>query len=153
MTSSPPTIIPPHGGTALDCLGDRIILKLEGPQTRDCLALMEITVAIGQGVVPHRHDTFDEVYYLLTGELTITIDGATQPVSAGTVVQIPQGTIHSYRNTGITAVRMLVWAYPAGIEQFFRAIAQSAATQPSPEQIGAIAAQYDIHVSPGQGRC
>lgn len=148
MTASTPMIIPPLGGTALDCMGDRVTLKLEGAHTNDRLALMEMTIAVGHGVIPHRHDTFDEVYYLLTGELMITLGETTQSISAGTLVQVPQGLVHSYRNAGSIPVSMLAWAYPAGIEQFFRTIAQTAGAQSSPElapeQVGAIAARYDI---------
>ena len=44
---------------------------------------------------PHVHTGYDEVYYLLSGTGTITLDQQTHPLRPGTVAVIPAGVPHS----------------------------------------------------------
>ncbi len=149
MTSLQQTIIPPTGGQVLNVLGDRLIIKLDGQDTSDQLALMELEVSVGNGVPPHCHEKFAEAYYLLEGELEVTVEDATHIVGPGTLVQIPRGTIHSYRNLVQIPARAIIWAFPSGIEQFFRTLSEAmTADNFSPAQVGAIAAQYDVKLEP-----
>jgi mannose-6-phosphate isomerase-like protein (cupin superfamily) len=47
----------------------------------------------------HRH-LQEEIYLVLEGTGSVTIDGATRPVGAGTSVFIPGNALHSCENTG-----------------------------------------------------
>lgn len=42
----------------------------------------------------HHHNHTEEVYYVLSGEGVLELDGAQQPVRAGTAVLIPPGVRH-----------------------------------------------------------
>ncbi len=54
----------------------------------------------------HRHEPA-EVYYVLCGEGTLTIDGTEHGVGAGTAVYIPSNSEHGIRNDGKLALRFL----------------------------------------------
>lgn len=41
------------------------------------------------------HTGYDEIYYILTGRGTVTLNGVASPVRPGSVVIIPAGTTHS----------------------------------------------------------
>jgi quercetin dioxygenase-like cupin family protein len=41
------------------------------------------------------HTGYDEIYYILSGEGEVTLDGATQRLRPGSVVVIPAGVVHS----------------------------------------------------------
>jgi quercetin dioxygenase-like cupin family protein len=148
MTYFQQTIIPPTGGQVLNVLGDRLTIKLDGQDTADQLALMELEVSAGNGVPPHHHKNFSEAYYLLEGELEVMVGDETHIVGPGTLVQVPRGTIHRYRNPGNTPARVIMWAFPSGIEQFFRTLSEAMTTDNfSPDQVGVIAAQHDVQLA------
>jgi mannose-6-phosphate isomerase-like protein (cupin superfamily) len=44
---------------------------------------------------PHVHADYDEVYYVLSGSGTITLERATHPLRPGSVAVIPAGVAHS----------------------------------------------------------
>jgi quercetin dioxygenase-like cupin family protein len=72
-----------------------LISSLEGPN----FALRRFTMQKGGGM-PRHTNTVEHEQYVLRGEATITIGEETHEVKAGDVVFIPEGAIHSYKNTG-----------------------------------------------------
>jgi len=60
---------------------------------------------------PHRHAQA-EVYYVLSGEGTVTISGTEHLVRPGATVFIPGGAEHGARNTGAELLRLL-YVFPA----------------------------------------
>ena len=55
-------------------------------------------------LAPHRHPQA-EIYYVLAGEGTVTIDGVAHVVEAGAAVFIPGGSEHAIRNDAIEPLR------------------------------------------------
>jgi len=51
-------------------------------------------VTITKGT-PHVHQGYDEVYFVLSGTGTITLDQETHPLRPGSVAVIPAGVLHS----------------------------------------------------------
>jgi mannose-6-phosphate isomerase-like protein (cupin superfamily) len=47
------------------------------------------------GAQPHFHKRSTELYYVLEGQGTLTLDGQTVPVGPGSLAHIPPGTVHS----------------------------------------------------------
>ena len=58
----------------------------------------------------HRHSPA-EIYYVLEGRGTVTLEGAELAVSAGSAVFIPGDAEHGIRNTGFGLLRFL-YAFP-----------------------------------------
>jgi len=58
----------------------------------------------GEALREHRHRQA-EIYLVLEGKGSITIDGETRPVSAGCAVFIPGNALHSCENTGSSDLR------------------------------------------------
>jgi len=52
----------------------------------------------------HRHEP-SEVYYVLSGEGTVSVDGRQHQVQPGCAVHIPGGSEHGIRNTGSDRLR------------------------------------------------
>ncbi|HYW26020.1 MAG TPA: cupin domain-containing protein [Terriglobales bacterium] len=59
----------------------------------------------GRGPALHRHP-YDEVWVLDEGEASFTAGDRTLAAGPGSVVVVPAGTPHSFRNTGGTPLRM-----------------------------------------------
>jgi len=57
---------------------------------------------------PHYHQRSTELYYVLSGEGTVTLDGAEHPVRAGSLVHIPPGVVHGAQGR----MRVLVVGIP-----------------------------------------
>jgi len=62
----------------------------------------------------HRH-TPAEIYYIVEGHGTVTLEGAEYPVSAGTAVYIPGDIEHGIRNTGPAPLRFF---YAFAVDSF-----------------------------------
>jgi len=73
----------------------------------------------------HRHRPA-EIYYVLGGEGTLTIDGEDHAVTAGTAAYIPGNSEHGIRNTGDGPLRFFyVFAVGSFAEIEYRFTAQS----------------------------
>ena len=59
----------------------------------------------GEALREHRHRQA-EIYLVLEGTGSITIDGETRPISAGSAVFIPGNAVHSCENTGSSDLRV-----------------------------------------------
>jgi mannose-6-phosphate isomerase-like protein (cupin superfamily) len=49
--------------------------------------------------IPHRHDRHDLLVVMLRGEGTMRLDGEERPVGSGSILWVPRGTPHAFRNT------------------------------------------------------
>jgi quercetin dioxygenase-like cupin family protein len=115
-------------------VGDTYTILLSGKETagRYCLIDMQVPKCGGPG--PHRHD-FEEMFYLLEGEIEFTFRGEKRVAKAGQVINIPANAPHFFTNTSGVHARMLCMCTPAGTEEFFRAIGEQveSRTTPAPE--------------------
>ena len=121
-TDAPAITIPPAGGAAVWLLGDTYTVKIAGEQTGSAFALLEALAPSQSGPPPHRHLREDETFVVLEGALEFRANGRTVSASAGTVIHVPRGTVHSYATVGATPVRMLFLYAPAGMERMFAEI-------------------------------
>ncbi len=84
------------------------------------------------------------------------VEGRASVVGAGTFVNIPKNTLHTFRNAGTTPARFLGLAVPAGFEGFFEEIGEpvtdtsssSPAGPPGVEKIMAAAPMYGLEIPP-----
>lgn len=78
------------------------------------------------GIAPpaHLHPSHAESFYVLAGELTFTANGSEVRASAGSWVQVPPGTPHTFAPTGSSEARFLDIHTPSGgFGTFVRALA------------------------------
>ena len=90
-----------------------------GKDTQGTYAVHELTETTNYLTSLHRHNTFDESFYILEGYLTVYLDGKTHRLGPGTYVFIPRGTPHAQGNLDSQAVRFLLTMAPSvGFEGF-----------------------------------
>jgi mannose-6-phosphate isomerase-like protein (cupin superfamily) len=78
----------------------------------------------GVGIGLHDH-TFEEAYFILSGEVEATMDGAKYSLKAGDVVWTGVGCVHAFRNVGNQPVRWLeTFAPQPPKENVFRFMAE-----------------------------
>jgi hypothetical protein len=86
------------------------------------------------------------------------VEGRAGVVGAGTFVNIPKGTLHTFRNAGTTPARFLGMVAPGGFEGFFAEVGEPARDESSPpagppdvEKVMAIAPKYSLEIPPPPG--
>jgi quercetin dioxygenase-like cupin family protein len=114
-----------------------------GPDTAGGFALHHGTLTPGAGPPLHVHSREDETFYILAGEVEVTIGDQRDTLRAGDCVFLPRGIPHRLQNLGPDTAQLLLLIHPPGLERFFEEIAQLP-TPPSVEAIRSISARYGI---------
>ena len=146
MTDATPFHVPAGEGKAFWGPGDRYTFLTTGAETNGGCFILEALVPPGGGPPPHIHHREDEYFYLLSGQLSVTVAGSTVAARAGDFVQIPRGVVHGFNNDGTQDARMLAVFTPAGMEGWFEACLDRAPDQvtrpppPTPELIARMVA-------------
>lgn len=129
-----------EAGDSIRVMGDQITFKLRAAETGGAFTLFEGVVAPGGGEPVHYHEREDETFWVLAGQATFLHGDAWSELGPGSLVHIPRGTVHTFRNTGTVALRLLVLNTPGGLhEELFAALSQ-AAPPSTPEEGAALAA-------------
>lgn len=95
----------------------------------------------GGGPPLHFHP-WDEAFYVIDGQVEVTVAGKATTVFPGGYVHIPAGTVHAYKNISATAKMIGVVSDPRG-GQFFAALDQLKVPQDLP-RILAIAESFGV---------
>jgi quercetin dioxygenase-like cupin family protein len=98
----------------------KILLTTE--DTEGAFSALVCTHGPGEGPPPHFHTNQEEYFYVLEGTYELTINGSTRLAGPGTMVFLPRGEVHSFKNVGDAPARMLDWSIPGGQERYFREI-------------------------------
>jgi mannose-6-phosphate isomerase-like protein (cupin superfamily) len=94
----------------------------------------------GPSPPPHLHHRHVESFYVLEGELTITAGGRELRAPAGTWVQVPPGTSHTFACTGPDEVRSLNLHTPScGYGAYLQGLHEAR----SEEELAAVGAAFD----------
>ncbi len=154
---SPAGILRSPGAAPAGDLGpNRAAFALSGDETGGKYSLTEFTMAPppAPGPPPHIHEDADEAIYVLEGVLEMGIGDRRLIGSAGAVMLVPKGTLHSLMNAGNGPARFLVILSPPGYEGFWREMAEVRARLGGPPDAEAtLALQRKYHLSTqGQAR-
>jgi mannose-6-phosphate isomerase-like protein (cupin superfamily) len=138
-------------------LGELVTRKVASEQTGGAYSIFEAVSQPQGGPPPHIQHREDECFYVLEGEYEFLVEGRTLRMPAGSLLYVPKGNLHAYRNVGEGTGRMLVSQTPGGLhERFFEELGEPAedTATPGPEEppnvrrIVTIAAKYGIEISP-----
>lgn len=119
-------------------------ILISGEQTDGAYTLIDMLVPAG-GPPPHRHD-FEEMFYMLEGELDVTFRDEHHRIGPGQAINIPANAPHVFRVASATPARFLCLCLPAGQDEFFKLAGEPLPTRtaapsvPSAERMGEIRA-------------
>jgi quercetin dioxygenase-like cupin family protein len=142
-------------GRTIAVVGDVYRFLVTGEDTNGKYALFEALVLPGGGPPPHVHSREEEGFYILEGEITLTISGERIVATAGMFANMPIGTPHSFKNESGNPARMLIFLAPAGLEKMFFEVGvplppgATTAAPPTKEEIErllAIAPRYGVEI-------
>jgi quercetin dioxygenase-like cupin family protein len=120
-TTAVPVVRHAGDGEARWFLGALGVIKASGTETAGGPAVIEWRAARGHGSPLHVHRREDEWFYVLSGEVTLWVDGRVVVASAGSFVYGPRNVPHTFSVTSDEA-RFLLVTQPAGFEEFVRAV-------------------------------
>lgn len=106
-------------------------VHLDGGQTNEAFAFVELLGRQGDMPPLHVHSRDDETFHVLDGELKLHIGEQEIRLTAGQTALAPRGVPHVYRVESETA-RWLVINSPAGFERFLRAAGEPAPSEQLP---------------------
>lgn len=113
-------IISKDQGESLQVLADRVRVLAAADHTGSRYEVFELSGPEGSGPPPHAHP-WDESYFVLDGEVDVTIGERLHRARVGDFLLAPGGTVHAFRIVGGPA-RFLVLTTGAGAGHFFRAM-------------------------------
>jgi mannose-6-phosphate isomerase-like protein (cupin superfamily) len=141
-------VIPPAGGRTVAAFGDTLVFKLGDADTGGALSLAFATTPPGGGPPPHRHLDEDELFLLVSGREEYFLDGRWAAVEPGSVVYVPRGVVHTFRNVGDGPSQKWTLTTSGGFDRFFTACGEvfdAAAAAGAPPDMGRIVALFAEH--------
>ena len=154
LTAPPAQLLhrPADGGDMFYGPGDLYRFLVTGAETGGAYFAMEAIVPPGGGPPPHTHRDEDETFYVLEGRCDFLLGGETITGGPGDFVNVPRGTVHSFRNGGAETARMVLTFTPAGMEHFFEATLEPApnGALTAPDNVEDVAARY-VAAAPAHG--
>ena len=102
--------------------GNTINVKLDGEQTGDAYSVFEISAPPNVGAGLHIDNDWDEFWHVMEGTFTFMLNGKEIELGAGGFAHGPKGIPHSFKNTGETTGKLVMFTTPSGLEDFFRHI-------------------------------
>jgi quercetin dioxygenase-like cupin family protein len=87
----------------------KLLVKEDGIFTRNTLSFIEVEVQPGFNLPPkHIHRGFEELFYILEGELEFIAGDDLIYASSGDQITIPSGVPHTYGNKSGNSARLLI---------------------------------------------
>jgi mannose-6-phosphate isomerase-like protein (cupin superfamily) len=112
-----------EGGERLRWGEVEILVKASGAATDGAFALFEEIAPVDTPL--HVHEREDELFFVLEGEHVFEVGEDEFRVGPGGLVFAPRGVPHAQRRVVPRTGRVLVFTVPAGLEGFFRALADA----------------------------
>lgn len=129
---------------------NRAAFALSGDETDGRYSLTEFIMAPppAQPPPPHIHEDASEAIYVLEGILEMAVGEQRLTGSAGALMFVPKGSLHSLSNAGSGPARFLVILSPPGFEEFWRDMAElRARLGGSPDAETTLALQWKYHLN------
>ena len=138
--------------------GDVYTLLVAAAETDGDYIALEALVPPDGGPPLHIHHNQVETFYILEGEMEITVGDQMHEAKAGDFVHISKHTPHNFKNRSRTTTKMLFTFVPAGdIEEFFRESLKETTDRNAPlepltdafiQRMLAAAERHDIEILP-----
>jgi quercetin dioxygenase-like cupin family protein len=100
-----------------------LAFKLTGKDTGGSSTWILTDVQPKEGTPLHKHSHEDEVFYVLSGSFEFLVGASTVVAGPGSCIYGPREVPHRWTNVGAQPGRILMAFTPAGIEDFFLALA------------------------------
>jgi mannose-6-phosphate isomerase-like protein (cupin superfamily) len=122
-SGSPAYVVQAEGGERLRFGEVEVVVKAPADATGGAFTLFEENEPVDTPLHVHEHE--DELFYVIEGEHVFQVGEEEFRVGPGGLVFAPRGVPHAQRRAVPRTGRILVLTAPAGLEGFFRELAQA----------------------------
>jgi mannose-6-phosphate isomerase-like protein (cupin superfamily) len=122
-----PAVLPNGEGTRYDLKFGTAIMKVTSEQTGGKWSMVDFTANPGMQTMLHLHRKTDETFFVIEGDLTMSLQGKILHLHPGDIALVPKMTPHAFANLTDKPVRFLGTFTPTGFEKFFVLTADAAA--------------------------
>jgi quercetin dioxygenase-like cupin family protein len=147
-----PKYLKPGVGQCIQLLGEPRTIKLLPVENGGTYLQFETAHAPGVSVPAHAHQAEDEAFYVLAGQIEISIGGTPFTAERGAFAFAPRGTMHALTTLGPDVARMLVTVTPgtqhAGLFRKVDELIQRLGKELEPSQVAALAMKYGWVIEP-----
>ena len=113
-------VTPEDGHVLVNPIGGRMVLKIPDVLTAGSYSIHDnVLPPRSPGPRPHLHRGHEEVFHVLSGELTLRLAHETLQAEAGSFIVIPRGVVHQPSNPGGQETHVLLIFSPGGMDRFF----------------------------------
>lgn len=146
-SSKPIVIQGPKQARELRAFGDVTYFHLEGKHTGGLLTVWTNITPPGGGPPPHYHANEDEWFFVKEGRAGFLVDGQWSEAAVGSMIFVPRGSVHTFKNLGDTPLNLEISTSPSGFEHFFEQCAEvfAAGGEPDIKRVFEIGARHGIH--------
>lgn len=106
-----------------------------------------VEVPDGEGPPMHAH-AWDELFYVLDGEVDLIGEGGSSRVGAGTFAAAPRGVLHTFKGASKGITRFITFSTPGGADMAFRQLEKLTAQGLSYEELGKAVMPYFMRQVP-----
>jgi quercetin dioxygenase-like cupin family protein len=138
-------IVTPEEATAIKPFGLDMQVLLSSEDTGGAISVIMACLMPGEGPPDHLHHTKEECLFIIEGTYELTVGTVTRTVGPGTIVYLPRGVVHRFKNVGTTIARMLDWSLPGGQDRYFKEISALAGPGFSGEKVMEISKKHDTN--------
>lgn len=103
----------------------------------DGMSVLEHRAALGDSPPLHLHQTEDEIFYVIEGEIRFQLGGEESRLGPGESLLTPKGVPHTYRIESPGGARWLTVTRRGDFERFVRALGRVAEREELPVPAGA----------------
>lgn len=123
-----PMIMTPDAAEMIRPFGIDMKVMLGAEHTGGTFSAILADVKPGEGPPPHLHRDREEYFFVLEGSYSLTVNGNESTIGPGTLVFVPRGTVHTFKNITPSMGKLLEWTIPGENGDYFRAMHQMEAT-------------------------
>lgn len=142
-----PTILLPGEGKSVSIGTSHCTFKVTGKDTHGHFGIFEFTLEPESGGSSyHVHREMIEIFYVIEGEVELTLDGRQVTAEPGTFMVVPENTPHAFANPGSLQSKLLIMFCPDRTrEKYFEGLANLTkdGRKPSREELQDWARQFD----------
>ncbi|WOD41060.1 cupin domain-containing protein [Nodosilinea sp. E11] len=127
QASSTPKVLAPGKGDRFQMLTHKMVVKIDRDATQNQWVMYEASDSLGNGAPLHTHP-WEETFYMLSGELEVTIGRREVVAAAGASIHFPADIAHGFRVSSPEAKLLII--LPGFADAFYREVGDRAIVLP-----------------------
>jgi mannose-6-phosphate isomerase-like protein (cupin superfamily) len=119
-----PVIMSPEAAEQIRPFGIDMKVMLGAEHTGGTFSAVLAEVKPGDGPPPHLHRDREEYFFVVAGSYWLSVNGNESTIGPGTLVFVPRGTVHTFKNVSGGMGKLLEWTIPGSNGDYFRAMSE-----------------------------